>query len=84
MPPGLFVPEAAAQSEVLVPTVRGACPPLPTIAKTVPAPAEYPEVFTVPGRFVKHMMVVADLTAADDGAVEAALEAASSLQREAG
>ena len=25
---------------VLVPTVRGACPPFPTIAKTVPAPAE--------------------------------------------
>jgi len=45
---------------------------------------QHPEVFTVPRRFVKHMMVVADLTAADDGAVEDALEAAWSLQREGG
>ena len=38
-PPGLFVPEAAAQMLVLARTVRGLCPPLPTTAKTVPAPA---------------------------------------------
>jgi hypothetical protein len=45
---------------------------------------QHPAVFTVPRRFVKHMMVVADLAAADTGAVEDALEAAWSLQREAG
>ena len=40
-----------------------------------------PEVFSVPRRFVKHMMVVADLDGGDDGAVEDALEAAWTFQR---
>jgi hypothetical protein len=40
-----------------------------------------PETFSVPARFVKHMMVVADLAYADAGAVEDALEAAWQLQR---
>lgn len=35
---------------------------------------QYPHVFSVPARFVKHLMVVADLGAADAGTVEAALE----------
>ena len=46
--------------------------------------ARQPAVFEVPRRFEKHMMVVADLDAGDDGAVEDALEAAWSLQRSAG
>ncbi|MBR7742727.1 hypothetical protein KC207_05415 [Phycicoccus sp. BSK3Z-2] len=40
-----------------------------------------PTVFDVPRRFRKHMMVVADLVAGDDEAVEDALEAAWSFQR---
>lgn len=44
----------------------------------------HPGVFSVPRRFEKHMMVVADLDAGDDGAVEDALEAAWALQREGG
>jgi hypothetical protein len=43
-----------------------------------------PDVFSLPRRFEKHMMVVADLDAGDDGAVEDALEAAWTLQQEAG
>ncbi|MGH3508865.1 MAG: MmcQ/YjbR family DNA-binding protein [Nocardioidaceae bacterium] len=43
---------------------------------------QYPEVFSVPRRFAKHMMVVADLTAGDDGAVEEAVTAAWRLQSE--
>ena len=43
-----------------------------------------PGVFSVPPRFAKHMMVVADLGAGDDGAVEDALEAAWNLQRDTG
>jgi hypothetical protein len=43
-----------------------------------------PGVFSVPNRFVKHMMVVADLDGGDDGAVEDALEAAWNLQRDDG
>lgn len=42
-----------------------------------------PETFNVPGRFVKHMMVVADLARGDRGAIEDALEAAWELQRSA-
>ena len=42
-----------------------------------------PEVFSVPSRFVTHMMVVADLAAGDDGAVEDAVSAAWQLQHEA-
>ena len=41
-----------------------------------------PEVFSVPTRFAKHMMLVADLTAGDDGAIEDALTAAWRLQHE--
>jgi len=36
----------------------------------------FPETFSAPARFRKHMMVVADLTAGDDGAVEDAVTAA--------
>jgi hypothetical protein len=43
---------------------------------------QHPRVFSVPPRFTKHMMVVADLAAGDDGAVEDALEAAWRLQSE--
>lgn len=35
---------------------------------------QHPDVFSVPTRFAKHMMVVADLSAADDVAVEDAVE----------
>ncbi|MGH3496257.1 MAG: hypothetical protein ACRDP1_02165 [Nocardioidaceae bacterium] len=42
---------------------------------------EFPTTFCVPSRFRKHMMVVADLAAADAGAVEDALVAAWNLQR---
>jgi hypothetical protein len=43
----------------------------------------FPATFSVPARFTKHMMVVADL-AGDDGAIEDALVAAWRLQRRAG
>lgn len=42
---------------------------------------QFPGTFQVPSRFRKHMMVVADLPAADSGAVEDALLAAWELQR---
>lgn len=41
---------------------------------------QHPSVFSVPSRFAKHMMVVADLAAGDDGAVEDAVESAWRLQ----
>jgi hypothetical protein len=41
---------------------------------------QHPDVFTVPPRFAKHMMVVADLDAGDDGAVEDAVVSAWRLQ----
>ena len=41
---------------------------------------QHPDVFSVPSRFTKHMMVVADLAAGDDGAVEDAVESAWRLQ----
>lgn len=41
---------------------------------------QHPEVFSVPPRFAKHMMVVADLGVGNDGAVEDAVEAAWRLQ----
>ena len=44
---------------------------------------ESPETFSVPTRYAKHMMVVADLATSDAGAVEDALEAAWQLQRSA-
>ena len=44
---------------------------------------QFPGTFSVPARYVKHMMVVADLAGGDAGAVEDALEAAWQLQRSA-
>lgn len=44
---------------------------------------EFPETFSVPTRYQKHMMVVADLARGDAGAIEDALEAAWQLQRSA-
>ena len=44
----------------------------------------FPETFSVPSRYVKHMMVVADLSRGDAGAIEDAIEAAWQLQRKAG
>jgi hypothetical protein len=41
---------------------------------------QHPDVFSVPARFAKHMMVVADLDCGDDGAVEDAVESAWRLQ----
>lgn len=43
---------------------------------------QHPDVFSVPPRFAKHMIVVADLGAGDDGAVEDAVTAAWRMQRE--
>ena len=45
---------------------------------------QFPGTFSVPTRYIKHMMVVADLARGDDGAIEDALEAAWELQRSAG
>ena len=42
--------------------------------------AQFPGTFSVPARYRKHMMVVADLAGGDAGAVEDALEAAWQLQ----
>jgi hypothetical protein len=42
---------------------------------------EFPETFSVPTQYIKHMMVVADLARGDAGAIEDALEAAWELQR---
>jgi hypothetical protein len=44
---------------------------------------QFPGTFSVPSRYVKHMMVVADLTAGDAGAIEDAIDAAWRLQRRA-
>lgn len=43
----------------------------------------FPATFSVPTRYVKHMMVVANLATCDPGAVEDAIEAAWQLQRSA-
>ena len=43
----------------------------------------FPGTFSVPVRYRKHMMVVADLAGGDAGAIEDALEAAWQLQRSA-
>jgi hypothetical protein len=43
----------------------------------------FPETFSVPARYNKHMMIVADLAKGDPGAIEDALEAAWQLQRSA-
>jgi len=45
---------------------------------------QFPGTFSVPTRFSKHMMIVADLANGDPGAIEDALEAAWRLQRDAG
>jgi hypothetical protein len=45
---------------------------------------QFPGTFSVPSQWVRHMMVVADLTAGDTGAIEDALEAAWQLQRDGG
>jgi hypothetical protein len=44
---------------------------------------QFPETFTVPTRYRKHMMIVADLAKGDPGAIEDALVAAWQLQRSA-
>ena len=44
----------------------------------------FPGTFSVPTRYAKHMMVVADLVKDDRGAIEDALETAWQLQRRAG
>jgi hypothetical protein len=41
----------------------------------------FPETFSVPARYRKHMMIVADLAKGDPGAIEDAPEAAWQLQR---
>jgi hypothetical protein len=45
---------------------------------------QFPGTFSVPARFIKHMMVVADLARGDAGAIEDAIDAAWQLQRSAG
>jgi len=45
---------------------------------------QFPGTFSVPTRYVKHMMVVADLERGDAGAIEDAVEAAWQLQRSGG
>lgn len=45
---------------------------------------EFPETFSVPARYTRHMMVVADLTRGNAGAIEDALQAAWQLQRSSG
>ncbi|MGH3173993.1 MAG: hypothetical protein ACRDPF_09050 [Streptosporangiaceae bacterium] len=44
---------------------------------------QFPGTFSVPVRFARHMMVVADLARGEAGAIEDALEAAWQLQRSA-
>jgi hypothetical protein len=44
---------------------------------------QHPVTFSVPTRYTKHMMVVADLAGGDAGAIEDALEKAWLLQRSA-
>jgi hypothetical protein len=44
---------------------------------------EFPATFSVPARYAKHMMVVADLAHGDIDAIEDAIEAAWQLQRSA-
>lgn len=45
---------------------------------------EHPQLFSVPRRFEKHMMVVADLSRGQDVAIEDAVRSAWQLQREHG
>ena len=41
---------------------------------------QFPDTFSVPARFTKHMMIVADLAGGDAGAIEDALVGAWRLQ----
>ena len=43
---------------------------------------QFPETFSVPARYARHMMVVADLVHGDRAAIEDALDAAWELQRQ--
>jgi hypothetical protein len=45
---------------------------------------QFPDAFTVPARYAKHMMVVADLAKGDAGAIEDAFGTAWQLQHDAG
>jgi len=45
---------------------------------------QFPGTFSVPARYARHMMVVADLATGDRGAIEDAIEAAWQLQRRGG
>lgn len=45
---------------------------------------QFPGTFSVPARYARHMMIVADLTRGDAGAIQEALEAAWRLQRGSG
>lgn len=45
---------------------------------------EFPGTFSVPARFARHMMVVADLAGGNRAAIEHAIEAAWDLQRRPG
>jgi hypothetical protein len=45
---------------------------------------QFPGTFSVPARYLKHMMVVADLARGDAGAIEDAIDAAWRLQRSTG
>ena len=44
---------------------------------------QFPGTFSVPARYLRHMMVVAELAGGDAGAIEDALDAAWRLQRSA-
>jgi hypothetical protein len=44
---------------------------------------QFPETFSVPAQYLRHMMVVADLSVGDADAIEDAIEAAWQLQRSA-
>jgi hypothetical protein len=44
---------------------------------------QFPATFSIPARYARHMMVVADLAEGDAAAIEDALEAAWQLQRSA-
>jgi hypothetical protein len=45
---------------------------------------QFPDTFSVPARYARHMMVIADLAIGDAGAIEDAIEAAWHLQRSSG
>jgi hypothetical protein len=45
---------------------------------------QFPDTFSIPARYTKHMMVVADLAGGDAGAIEDAFATAWRLQRDAG